>query len=236
MCSLIAVRHGERLDKADEALWKSIVAEANLTGPSALYFSQDPPLTATGINQAQEMARNVLTEISRIQKPVHIYSSRLLRSVGTAVEIAKLTNSPVFLSTGVSMVIPEVLRANGRFVFKSVSELTTKFPGVTFIDCDEAGPNSISSSSWSKAFKTITNHDDVLNIIVGHGETLKSLVGSKVQTPYCCYGSFHRKPPGRSQPYSTSTRNSSNAPAVGEGFVLIGIKDHSGRTVPSSRR
>lgn len=232
MSYLIAVRHGERLDKADEELWKSIVAETGLTGPTAVYFSQDPPLTALGYNQASEMARNVNAEAGKTRKPIRVYSSRLLRSVGTAVEIAKFTNSPVYLSSGLSMVIPEVKRANGLFMFKSVTELNEKFPGIIFVDCDVAGPDNIPCSSWPKAFKAIVADDTRLSIIVGHGETLKSLVGSKVKTPYCCYGLFNKKAPSRISNAASRTIGES----ICDKLDLVGIKDHSGRFVSQVSR
>ena len=189
--NLIVVRHSERLDEANESAWKRIVA----THSGRKTFKNDPILSPVkGPKFAQEAAITIkkMLEVDRTGREIVIYSSRMLRAVQTASIICKELNLPLHLSGGLAHVIPAVKNCIGDFEFADVEEINQYCSGVDIVNCDDhRSPHYIPHRSWRNAVQTIVlRSPTVLNIIVGHRETVRKLAGAHLQTPYCCLGMF----------------------------------------------
>jgi len=203
------VRHSERMDDVDPDGWEQYVqqlyGEAKSKVSKAIqpihsrkkvYFSQDPPLSReNGLKYATNASDTLYDMVGRQSEcsdsvfVVRLYSSKLRRSVQTAVPIAKKFNIPIILSRALSCVISGVKKAGEKFEFQSIEDWQTEFPGVEFIDTDTINYD-FPRDNWINAVDFINRDPNALNIIVAHRETIKGLAGTALQTPYCCIGIF----------------------------------------------
>lgn len=222
---MIVVRHGERMDKADIVYWSQIIMARKILGQEIRNFRRDPPLTENG----KAMARRVALTIRKMFldqsiTSVNIYTSRFVRAVQTAREIAiELKINHVHVSGGLASILENVSYRKSSFHFKSLNKLSSICPGVELIDCDDhTSPLYLSTTDWRKAMDTIAQRRGmgVVNIVVAHCETLRALTGENIETPYCCFGVFnqptalHRESAGIDNPNTHSQSNLTNSISI----------------------
>lgn len=192
----IVVRHSERLDEVSPAQWIESVKNNN-SFRDKYSLQNDTPITAVGVNIAANVAITVrdlilaehpnTTNLSDLN--IKIYSSRLMRCVQTANQLACEFNLPIHVSSGLALTAVAV-RRKSSFSFLSMTELATHCPGVVLHDCDDAhSPHRVSMSHWLRAIGSIIVRDEI-NIIVAHRETIRNLLGERFHLPYCCVGIF----------------------------------------------
>lgn len=193
----IIVRHSERLDEVDEIGWKrSLRNNSSLRCKYSL--QNDPPITQNGVALAADAGRTIKELIQYIKEKRHpetkvrIYSSKLLRCVQTAYQIALEVNEPVHLAAGLAYTAIALsrLRDKSKFEFLSINEMKRHCPDVEFVCCDH--PTSalhVSTSSWDSAISSIVKRNEI-NIIVAHRETIRNLIGERFKLPYCSIGIF----------------------------------------------
>merc|ERR1719385_459305 len=94
------IRHGERVDKVqnDEyTRWRKTCRDVSLF---------DPPLTVNGFKQARDRGLLLKEELAEIEnekdRPKCIYASPTLRTLGTAMGIAKVIKLPIVVIPGLS--------------------------------------------------------------------------------------------------------------------------------------
>ena len=105
--TLYVIRHSERVDEANVNWWLRHVKNGKYSRPNLAVFG-DPPITENGIQIAKEMSISMKRhlEVTHSITPTNasttlrcIYSSRLIRSVQTAYELAKVMNVPLVISS-----------------------------------------------------------------------------------------------------------------------------------------
>lgn len=77
---IFAVRHGERLDEVDRQKWRTIRTQSTL---------HDPPLTATGWDQAKRAGAEIAGVLRKDKSRITVYSSPTARTLSTAASIVK---------------------------------------------------------------------------------------------------------------------------------------------------
>jgi hypothetical protein len=149
-----------------------------------------------------------------------LYSSKLIRCVQTAYEIAlQLNISTITVSTGLALTAKAVEECrqknidNGPFIFSSIEEIRAMCPAVEVVDGDPFIP----SSSWDCAIRhiaagtgTCTDIDgtdattdsagsdekksvllgSAVPVVVAHRETIRNMIGQYLRLPYCCIARF----------------------------------------------
>lgn len=189
----LVIRHSERLDEVNKNAFRELVKK-NKKKRDTHSLENDPPLsTKNGSLLAGKVALTIKSmSLKSKGSKLAIYCSKLTRAAQTAHRIALELNIPIFLSSGLSMVISAVKKTNGNFQFESIVELSKLCPGVEFIDCDDAASDfNLPTDSWRKTVEVISSRGG-LNIIVAHRETIRKLAGSQIETPHCCIGVFNR--------------------------------------------
>lgn len=193
----IIVRHSERLDEIAPEQWLESVKNTR-SNRDKYSVENDTPITAAGAGMAADAAKTVKSIIStRLRDSsslgdlnVRIYSSRLMRCVQTAHQIAQELGLPIHVSSGLSLTAVAVGRRKMTFQFQSLRELSGYCPGTQLHSCDYADdPYRVKSSDWLKAIVSIVRRDEI-NIIVAHRETIRNLIGERYRLPYCCIGMF----------------------------------------------
>jgi broad specificity phosphatase PhoE len=195
--SFIVVRHSERLDEVAPEEWLNSVKN-NRSSRDRYSLENDTPITAAGASLAADAAKTVKSILStRLRNGnttkdlnIRIYSSRLMRCVQTAYQIAQELGLPIHLSSGLSLTAVAVGRRKTTFQFQSLDELSALCPGVQLhcSDADSAG-YPVSKTNWLEALHDVVSRDEI-NIIVAHRETIRNLVGERIRLPYCCIGMF----------------------------------------------
>eukprot|EP01032_Pedospumella_encystans_P019755 gene19755-22460_t len=193
----IIVRHSERLDEVAPQEWlESLKSNTSLRDRFSL--ENDTPITAEGVNMAADAARTVRDLITSkysnstplVALKIRIYSSRLMRCVQTAHQIAQELNLPIHICSGLSLTAVAVSRRKGTFEFQTMEELTELCPGSNLVSGDHRdSPHYVSRSDWKRAIHSIASRDEI-NIIVAHRETIRNLIGERFRLPYCAIGLF----------------------------------------------
>ena len=249
----LLIRHSERIDEVDMPAWASMV-ENDKSGRDMISVSNDPPITANGAELAKRAAISVrslglIESAQREGKTITIYSSRLIRCVQTAYEIAVLLGLPIHISSGLSLTAIAVIKAKGSFEFQSLESLRAACPGVELIDCDDntIPERFVPNKHWQGAIERIVDRGEV-NILVVHRETIRNFCGHRLRTPYCCLGlaTFHdprgkqghasksRQPQQHQHghPHSSSSSSSSGSGSSSDPiFFLRSVHDHTGQVV-----
>lgn len=152
---LCVVRHGERLDEANPSEWIAKTQEAYQGAKNSTMRLQDcmlndAPLTDSGIEMAKEAGMCMKKLSEEPNTPLTgmkcIYSSRLVRAVQTAYEIAKALDLPLVISSQLSCTAvavsdfahPDNSKRNGwqGFEFVSLEELKSLCPDVKVYSLD----------------------------------------------------------------------------------------------------
>ena len=140
-------------------LYRAEKAWSAMLGSSSKWKAEDPPITNNGMRIAREAATKILdlvnelsSSIPRINEvryclweyvfskqeillfffllpQVRIYSSRLIRAVQTAHQIALHLNLPIYLSTGLATISASVAKKRESFPFFSADEIKSICPG-----------------------------------------------------------------------------------------------------------
>ena len=137
--SLVVVRHGERVDKTKLSDQWHTECQRDHSHCQETFYSRvnDPPLTEVGKLQAIEVANTLKQDLLKsLEKPQVIFSSKLIRSLMTAFEIAKELSLPICVSRGFSLTSAAVVEKDNRFLFLSIEEMRELCPGVVVIDGD----------------------------------------------------------------------------------------------------
>ncbi len=194
---LIIVRHSERIDEVDANYWCKKVREiAPLTWRDTNSILNDPPITGNGVALANTAASSIKQFISAkdATSEVRVYTSKLIRSVQTAYQIALQLHVPLYVCTGLALTAAAVGEANGLFQFVTVEEIKDLCPGVEIICCDDSAlDHHVPATHWLSAITAIANRDHT-NIIVAHRETIRNLCTYRVKTPYCCIALVNYNP------------------------------------------
>jgi broad specificity phosphatase PhoE len=207
------------------------LSNSTLLRRSKQFFAWDPPLsTDSGPIYANHAAETIFRMLSASLPTVNvrIYSSRLRRAVQTAVPLARRFQLPIYLSYGLSTIIPAVAKADGQFQFQSPEELTQEFPDIQFISCDDRSNSEhyLPTDSWIEAIHVLLRRRtaiDSINIIVGHRETIRGLAGEYMNTPYCAIAMFDRSSLRESDPVAETV-----AGEKGDGATNTNFSDHMG--------
>lgn len=211
--SVLVIRHGERMDEVYEhaETWRNSCVQKYHNCENTFYCRHnDPPLTENGKLQAVEVAQALKQELlDAPEKPQVIFSSKLIRSLMTAYEIAKELSLPICVSSGLAMTAAAVRDARmiieDEYSFLSIEEMRSLCPGVELIDGDkgvfqapenieEGGddeqPCSIPCKNWEKALHFMCNWK--FSVVVAHRESLRMLSEEELllHIPYCAYGIF----------------------------------------------
>jgi broad specificity phosphatase PhoE len=195
--SFIIVRHSERLDEVAPEEWLESL-KRNRSFRDKYSLENDTPITAAGAEIAADAAKTVKAIIStRLRNgesvkdlTVRIYSSRLMRCVQTAYQIAQELDLPIHVSSGLALTAVAVGQRKTTFQFQSLEELSALCPGTEIRCCDTAGStHPVTPSHWLQALHDIVARDEI-NIIVAHRETIRNLIGERMRLPYCCIGMF----------------------------------------------
>lgn len=193
----IIVRHSERLDEVAPDQWLESVRN-NRSSRDKYSLENDTPITAAGAEMAADAAKTVKAIVSARLRDgsslkdlnIRIYSSRLMRCVQTAHQIAQELELPIHVSSGLSLTAVAVGRRKTTFQFQSLFELSKHCPGTTLHSSDKEDDQfPVKSSHWLKAIHSIVKRDEI-NIIVAHRETIRNLIGERYRLPYCCIGMF----------------------------------------------
>lgn len=195
--SFLIVRHSERLDEVAPEEWLESIKN-NSSWRDRYSLENDTPITAAGAAMAADAAKTVREILStRLRNGsttkdlnIRIYSSRLMRCVQTANQIAQELNLPIHVSSGLSLTAVAVGRRKTTFQFQTLDELSALCPGVQLhcADTEDAG-FSVCKRDWLDALRDVASRDEI-NIIVAHRETIRNLVGERIRLPYCCIGMF----------------------------------------------
>ena len=161
---LYIIRHGERLDEIDPEGWVTFVENTyrahkkSDNGSNSIRnkrsFIADAPLTPRGIEMAREMAQAFCVKLSAEYGDIDvarkligcIYSSRLLRAVQTAREVAVALNLPIVICSQLSRTAeavnshPHNHRCSKRgcvaFEYMTMSQIREYCTGVTMYTDD----------------------------------------------------------------------------------------------------
>lgn len=219
----VLVRHSERIDEVDKLQWASLV-DNDKSGRSFMSVANDPPITANGTEIAKQAATtlcglSLITKAQQNRKTLRIYSSRLIRCVQTAYEIALVLKLPIYIASGLSLTAIAVIKAKGSFEFLSMNELRNACPGVELIDCDDPTNTDlfVPNDSWQRAVETITIREET-GVLVVHRETIRNFCSYRLRTPYCCLGLLT---------FNEATGTGTSDPV----FYLSSIQDHNGDVV-----
>jgi len=172
-------RHGNRLDFVNPDWFNT--AE----------HPYDPPLSADGIIQAQELGKRL-----RSEKISRIFSSPFLRTVQTAREVAQVLNLPIYLEAGLSEWLnPEWMSRSPQTLSPNV--LAQKYPEIDLSYTSAVVPQYPESEEemMARTGETATHlvaefSRDIL--LVGHGASVvgatTGLVGGRptVNASLCC--------------------------------------------------
>jgi broad specificity phosphatase PhoE len=138
--AVVVVRHGERVDevKGLNEEWHKKCRQLHGHCKHTFFCRvSDPPLTKKGKLQARKVAESLSRELLNApERPQVVFSSKLIRSLMTAYEIAKELKVPICVSGGFSLTAAAVVKAKRRFTFLSMEELQLLCPGVLLIDGD----------------------------------------------------------------------------------------------------
>lgn len=195
--TFIIVRHSERLDEVSPEEWLDSLKNNN-SWRDKYSIENDTPITANGATIAADAAKTVKSIIeTRLRNTestkdlkIRIYSSRLMRCVQTANQIAQELNLPIHVSTGLALTAVAVGRRKTTFEFQTLEELSELCPDVELHCSDSEDVNfPVCKTDWLNAIEDIINRDEV-NIIVAHRETIRNLIGERMKLPYCCIGMF----------------------------------------------
>jgi broad specificity phosphatase PhoE len=195
--SFIIVRHSERLDEVAPEEWLESL-KRNRSFRDRYSLENDTPITAAGAGIAADAAKTVKSIIAtRLRNgesvkdlTIRIYSSRLMRCVQTAYQIAQELDLPIHVSSGLALTAVAVGRRKTTFQFQSLEELSALCPGTELRCSDTTGStHPVSSSHWLQALHDIASRDEI-NIVVAHRETIRNLIGERIRLPYCCIGLF----------------------------------------------
>ena len=220
--TVMVIRHGERVDEVAEyeEEWNLVCRQKFGHCRKTFYCRvNDPPLTENGKRQAKEVATAVKKELSfATESPQVIFSSKLIRSLMTAYEIAKELSVPICVCKGFALTAAAVEKAERKgepFSFLSMEEMSALCPGVELIDGDSDifqnpsatlvhqnsdfgdRPRSLSDERlqgmpdrlWSHSLEYLSNWKH--SVVVAHRESIRNLSGQYLNTPYCCYGIFN---------------------------------------------
>lgn len=188
--SFLIVRHSERLDEVAPEEWVASLKD-NKSNRDRYSLENDTPITARGVTLASDAAKTVKTILStRLRNSeslrdlnVRIYSSRLLRCVQTAYQIAQELDLPIHVSSGLSLTAVAVGRRKTTFQFQTLQELAAICPGTDLHCCDSEGSAvPVTRTHWKTALQDIAARDEI-NIIVAHRETIRNLVGERIRLP-----------------------------------------------------
>jgi len=182
---LILVRHGERIDEVDSS-W--VRDSAN----HERYW--DPPLTRTGVQQAEGAAPVVehLTKNSQISPQV-VYTSPLLRAVMTAAEIATCLKLPLVICPGLASCAAYVRRKRGasNVPLLTSSAIQEMYPSLIVLDPPADILNlqdSFRDTITELSFASARQGQPLL--CVAHREAIRELAGHRCSTPYACVADF----------------------------------------------
>jgi broad specificity phosphatase PhoE len=189
---LLLVRHSERLDEIDETGWRLMV-NSDRSKRDRYSLLNDPPITNNGVRIAKTAAQFVDKLVSEVVDPnsnleTRIYTSKLLRSVQTAHQIALKLNVPLYICSGLALTAQAVGDSDGKFEHLTVEEIQKFCPNVTVICCDDINNADIyvPSDKWLSAITSIANRTQHFKIIVAHRETIRNFSAKRLNTPYCC--------------------------------------------------
>lgn len=196
---IMIVRHGERIDEVKGNQWYDDCKKLHGSKPKIEYSSRvnDPPLTSNGVSMAKECSLTIRDHLIGQKQYVEcIYSSKLIRAVQTAYEIALELAVPIVLSKGFAMTAAAVRKMGDNFQFLSMEEIKKLCPLVDLVDGDVnvhgANQEVVETvpSHWSKSIEYLTEKRK-FSIMVAHRESIRNLVGDpRISTPYCCFSIF----------------------------------------------
>jgi hypothetical protein len=168
--SVVVIRHGERSDEVSGHWHEDCKKRYRHCKKTFHSRVNDPPLTENGKLQAREVARTLKRELCNAQEmPRVIFSSKLIRSLMTAYEIAKELALPICVSRGFSLTAAAVKKHGKDFIFVSIEELQELCPGVDLIDGDCGifdTPLEIEIESMAAAEMDIITNTDNVNVNV----------------------------------------------------------------------
>lgn len=116
-------------------------------------------------------------------------------------------NVPIFISTGLAQTAKAIEQLDSKdcFQFLSLPEIRELYNEVEWYCCDESYDKDgikltdtipcypqVPWKDWLSPLNYIAANNKV-SIIVAHRETIRKIVGSKIETPYCCYGVYDYK-------------------------------------------
>ena len=195
------VRHGERLDEAEEALWRSEVA-SDTSGRDKHHLAHDPPLTESGTLMAAD-AVSALQRLAPGQRFTAVYCSHMRRCIQTAIPFALAYKVPILLSKELSLSAIGVYKAfvaKGHYDYCSLEEIRAFSPSEVIFQELPSYEHHITTTSRSSAhkkppdwrqtvYRIAAEHDSAL--IVAHRESIREfLSGTKVKIPYCAVSKF----------------------------------------------
>lgn len=190
MNNIVIVKHGERLDEVHpKYLWASYCHDHCENSYDYNCRLNDPPLAHSGNLQAQELGLTLRKQID-IDNVQFIFSSKLLRCVETAREIALVLNKPIILSTTFSL-NSKGCQQLGYFDFLSFEDIQSSYPDVNFIDGDDESnyTSNIPCDVWKDSIQHVMAAYPQ-SIVVCHGETIEEMANRHLSTPSCCFGIF----------------------------------------------
>lgn len=201
------VRHSERLDEVDEIKWKAlgtklVKAKGYRTRKDVL---GDPPITQ---GRGKDIAREAgVTLLKVFTSQTGVFTSRLIRAVETAIEIARVLKLPLYVSKGISSsaaAVRNAQKAGRSYSFESMEDLRALAPDVQMfcvdVGCDIDGRKCESKENigvaplihkrdWVQAINDIYEYEKSA-IIVAHRETIRNLANERLLTKYCCISKF----------------------------------------------
>mgnify|MGYP003386077247 CR=1 FL=1 len=138
--SVVIIRHGERMDEVAGLAeqWEAACRQDHSHCRETFYSRvNDPPLTEDGKLQAREVANTLKQELLKSpEMPQVIFSSKLIRSLMTAYEIAKELSLPICVSRGFALTAAAVVKKGSKFSFLTLEQMRELCPGVELIDGD----------------------------------------------------------------------------------------------------
>jgi len=201
---VIIVRHGERLDEADRDEWRRVRTQETLS---------DPPLTATGWDQASLAGGKIVAVLrQRAEASVIVYSSPTVRTLSTAAAIVRSLKGVG--KEDVLRVVPAYslnccAAAQHHGVAKAFPKgepsIDVTMKGVNLAcwppvgNAEEVDRRQSSGGGFVEAVKDLArchSEGDTL-VMVTHREGIWQLlrhVGGKMQSGYCNISTFNFEP------------------------------------------
>jgi len=178
VCDVWLVRHGERLDEVNEALWRDTCTAKNW---------HDPPLTTNGQSQAHRRAKS-LVDLASERRFDAIYTSPLLRCMQTSEQLAKVLGLPVRAVPGLGECAAAVRQVGlSGESFRSNAELQHYCSSMTFTMGTEM-------LGFREQLEQLARQKGPNLLVVTHREGMRDVSSLSAtpffNSPYCCVAHY----------------------------------------------